>query len=204
MPHQCTNCSHTFADGSKEMLSGCPNCGGNKFQFLPADGDPPTDPDPPERAEPSTVTKTAARASTTVRDLFGSSDSPVDHSPEDGPDDGIVDGEDTPAPPEATSPLNEDRAQAAARSGTVPEHQLPERSTPPEPVDRAADTRQQMDLADLREELNDQFESIKIVDRGQYELNLMELYEREEYIISLQENGRYAIEVPESVRSDIG
>ena len=36
MPHQCTNCGRTFADGSKEMLSGCPDCGGNKFQFAPA------------------------------------------------------------------------------------------------------------------------------------------------------------------------
>jgi len=36
MPHQCTNCGHTFPDGSKEMLSGCPECGGNKFQFKPA------------------------------------------------------------------------------------------------------------------------------------------------------------------------
>ena len=31
MPHQCTNCERVFPDGSKEMLSGCPDCGGNKF-----------------------------------------------------------------------------------------------------------------------------------------------------------------------------
>ncbi|OYR80528.1 hypothetical protein DJ71_14695, partial [Halorubrum sp. E3] len=30
MPHQCTTCGRTFPDGSKEMLSGCPDCGGNK------------------------------------------------------------------------------------------------------------------------------------------------------------------------------
>ena len=53
------------------------------------------------------------------------------------------------------------------------------------------------DLAELREQLNDQFESIKIVEPGQYELNLMELYDREEYIIALQENGRYVIQVPD-------
>jgi len=35
MPHQCTNCGRTFADGSKEMLSGCPDCSGTKFQFRP-------------------------------------------------------------------------------------------------------------------------------------------------------------------------
>jgi hypothetical protein len=52
----------------------------------------------------------------------------------------------------------------------------------------------------LRQELNDQFESIRIVSPGKYELNLMELYNREEYVISLQEDGRYVIEVPESWR----
>ncbi|PSQ24287.1 hypothetical protein BRD06_07885, partial [Halobacteriales archaeon QS_9_67_15] len=35
---------------------------------------------------------------------------------------------------------------------------------------------------------------------GQYELNLMELYDREEYIIALQEDGRYSIQVPETWR----
>jgi predicted nucleic acid-binding Zn-ribbon protein len=58
------------------------------------------------------------------------------------------------------------------------------------------------DLNELREELNSQFESIKVLDPGKYELNLMELYDREEYIISLQEDGRYVIEVPESWRGD--
>ena len=50
----------------------------------------------------------------------------------------------------------------------------------------------------LRDELNDQFESIRIVSPGQYELNLMELYDRQEYIISLQEDGRYVIEMPDA------
>lgn len=58
------------------------------------------------------------------------------------------------------------------------------------------------DLEELREELNEQFESIKIVRRGQYELNLMELYDRDEYIISLREDGRYVIEVADSWRGD--
>ena len=34
----------------------------------------------------------------------------------------------------------------------------------------------------------------------EYELNLMELYNRDEYIISLQEDGRYVIDVPDSWR----
>ena len=54
------------------------------------------------------------------------------------------------------------------------------------------------DLAELRRELNEQFESIRVVEPGQYELNLMELYDREEYIIALQEDGRYSIQVTEA------
>jgi len=32
---------------------------------------------------------------------------------------------------------------------------------------------------------------------GQYELNLMELYDRQEYIIALQEDGKYTVQVPD-------
>ncbi len=35
MPHQCVNCNTLFDDGSKEILSGCSNCGGNFFFFIP-------------------------------------------------------------------------------------------------------------------------------------------------------------------------
>ncbi|WP_394349863.1 MULTISPECIES: Zn-ribbon containing protein [Haloferax] len=72
--------------------------------------------------------------------------------------------------------------------------------TPPD-VDGTAiepSSEERPNLDQLREELNDQFESIKIVNPGQYELNLMELYDRDEYIISLREDGRYVIEVPDS------
>ncbi len=159
MPHQCTECGHTFEDGSKEMLSGCPECGGNKFQFLPEDA---------TESEPTTETE---------------SDEPS-----------------VPDPSEpADSPSGEDRAQADARSAVVGDDELPTATsgTRPEPE---SETEERPDLSRLREELNDQFESIRIVDHGQYELNLMELYKREEFIIALQENGRYVIEVPESFR----
>lgn len=152
MPHQCTECGHTFEDGSKEMLSGCPECGGNKFQFLP-EGATTADPDPDLAADP-------------------------DPNSEQYSD----------------SPAHEDSAQADARSSVVDADELPDRADDP------SESGETPDLAQLREELNDQFESIRIVDHGQYELNLMELYRREEFIIALQENGRYVIEVPESFR----
>ena len=311
MPHQCTGCGHTFPDGSKEMLSGCPDCGGNKFQFRPAgsaadsdggtsadspsntaaetpsqtgstgtDSDPskPADAEPPGPADTdvdsSSVAETVGRATTQLRDLVSTgpepptseppdADAPDDPSPDaewpddwankssepdgtspDRPNDDIIDadarreskqdrdhaegyteadtGTDTDEPGEgavsdsgAREPSDrddtEDFAQASARSDVVPPEELEEKASPPKDPSAPANapttssdaevvsepTGEEPDLADLREQLNDQFESIKILEPGQYELNLMELYDREEYIIALQENGRYVIQVPE-------
>lgn len=133
MPHECTECGKGFPDGSKEMLGGCPACGGKKFQYFPKSGTPPV----------------------------------------------------------------EDRAQASARSATVDREELPSTEEPDMHDERAPAT----DLAELRERLDSQFESIRIVEPGQYELNLMELYDRDTYVISLQEDGRYVIDVPEAWRS---
>jgi len=285
MPHQCTGCGHVFPDGSKEMLSGCPDCGGNKFQFKPGgvDDAPATDagdgsaggtagtgpadegtqqsPEPPDPPSPGGgVAETVAGAAQSVRSMVGGSDDArewpaVGREPADRPD--------GPA---------EDAAQASARSGTVSPDELPDHDRSPDPDDEPSTDEEgesyapeitapgrttgegpgaedepledspeaedvpdeepsapeepaageadepgktpftgagaaereddSPDLSELRAELNDQFESIKIVERGQYELNLMELYDREEYIISLMEDGRYAIEVPETWRGN--
>lgn len=33
MPHQCLRCGSVFADGSPQILRGCPDCGGTRFFF---------------------------------------------------------------------------------------------------------------------------------------------------------------------------
>lgn len=304
MPHQCTACGYTFADGSKEMLGGCPDCGGNKFQFYPegteVPDEPPDDDVPPDSNEPGGTASTVGRAATRVRDFVsGDPDdaapnadipdrSPRDDSrsePSPAADEGATadashpaDSSDpdttTPDPDapwpdssDAADPIRkggftddtdddpsvdedgiidadaratadavedaEDRAQSDARSGIASESEVDaaadpdttpspdERQSEPDPGREAtadsstgtagpdADGRvvsepsgEEADLAELREQLNDQFESIKILEPGQYELNLMELYDRDEYIIALQENGRYVIQVPEQWMSD--
>ncbi|QLD89762.1 hypothetical protein HWV07_12280 [Natronomonas salina] len=260
MPHQCTGCGHTFADGSKEMLSGCPECGGNKFQFRPEGASLPDDPsetdsgaaqsgpdsqEPSPDAEPpepdgssSSVAETVGRATTKVRDFVssdpaeidspdpeaswpsereeaagsgasGTADPSPDPSPSSGTDDDIIDAD---ARREAVE-TDEDDAQASARSDVVSDEELDGADAVEGRDPLAGDaagglagsggevvsepSEADPDIAELREQLNDQFESIKIVEPGQYELNLMELYDREEYIIALQENGRYVIQVPE-------
>lgn len=269
MPHQCTNCGKTFDDGSKEMLSGCPDCGGNKFQFRPkratqtesdstesastpraVSPSQPSDDDQSttertegtEQSDRSGVTGTAAKAGASVREWVGNRTSNPDETdeatdtpasddvtiePTDDPSDepqsvsaadeaperpaegesADLDSPDTPDSIDSVDSIEntEDRAQASARSDVVTPEELSaaeQRPTPEQPsdadgtvVEPKSDDRP--DLSDLREELNDQFESIKILNPGQYELNLMELYDRDEYIISLREDGRYVIEVPD-------
>jgi predicted nucleic acid-binding Zn-ribbon protein len=183
MPHQCTDCGHTFPDGSKEMLSGCPDCGGNKFQFQPASDARESAPSNPSPETESTYEPASSTEST-----------PIDES--------------APAGDSATS---EDRAQADARCDMATRDELAAESAEPdsdsdrgtEPKTTAepeppAEADKESNMTELRQELNDQFESIKILEPGQYELNLMELYNREEFIIALQEDGQYVIEVPET------
>jgi predicted nucleic acid-binding Zn-ribbon protein len=208
MPHQCTDCSRTFADGSKEMLSGCPDCGGNKFQFRP-DGVDSSDPDadPPEPPEPAAdgVTRAVGSAATAVRDLVSAD--PAEPEPANS---GAGHAGSTPGPADGAP---EDAAQASARTDVVPMDDLPDdtdtpadaeggetaRGSEPTTTDERED---RPDLGDLREKLNDQFESIRVLEPGQYELNLMDLYDREEYIIALQEDGKYTIQVPERWKDD--
>ncbi|MFB6119350.1 Zn-ribbon containing protein [Halosegnis sp.] len=251
MPHQCTGCGYTFADGSKEMLGGCPDCGGNKFQFYPestAVPEEPTDADPPD-SEPNDAASTVGRAATRVRDFVAGDptpDEPADPDPdadapwptaesEDGGEPDIIDA-DARATKAALEDA-EDPAQAEARSDIAGEAEVPDTepassgeeattddandtsdsvgtvpapgTDDPDATDPVSDGRVVSEpddtgagIDELREQLNQQFESIKILEPGQYELNLMELYDRDEYIIALQENGRYVIQVPEQWMGD--
>ena len=261
MPHQCTECSRTFPDGSKQMLAGCPNCGGNKFQFRPKgsvpDFEEPTPAPAQSKSNDSSKTRTTTlrewarkkvspsgtsssgttssgttssgtavsssgrstsvqttksaksqssssreedrqttTSSTTKLDSFASesSESAVGEPTADSPDRGGAGDAIEPS----SEKTHEDSAQADARRGVVTEDELPDRPAKPDEVEPSAEREPRPDLSQLREELNDQFESIKVVEPGQYELNLMELYDRDEYIIALQENGRYVIEVPDA------
>ena len=272
MPHQCTNCDRRFPDGSKEMLSGCPDCGGNKFQFSPATRDDRTESNPAQSSSATPAESGAGSvADSTASNSAATSSSPSDASTREWPEtarrpaerDAEFQRDGSPSQPspeidERDDAMeddfewvkgDEDTAQASARSDVVSPDELPgHTSTDHDPVEgQSKSTRtdaeptstadhpateptrtgdhprtesvptgdrpghgrvvsepedDQPSLEQLREELNDQFESIKILNPGQYELNLMELYDREEHIVSLQEDGRYVINVPETWHSD--
>jgi predicted nucleic acid-binding Zn-ribbon protein len=312
MPHKCTDCGRAFEDGSKEMLSGCPDCGGTTFQFRP-DGPEPSgeSDDAPEPPGPDVdgVARTVGSAASTVRNLVaggrrsddeapgvepaddsrtgdasperdgsGATDNSADtgavadttadpdrsrrtgraapgevESPEDTTDsetasegntgDGLepsgasadVDSTDEGTagidPMEAEWPGTDDgqhrstsNADGIVEADEPPSGSGNSRDRPPVPDPRPLSARsgdggepdvdegiadngnvdvtgegseERPSLSELRAELNDQFESIRVVAPGQYELNLMELYDRQEYIIALQEDGKYTVQVPD-------
>jgi len=214
MPHQCTSCGRTFPDGSKEMLSGCPDCGGNKFQFKPASAteDPTADDDagsPSAAADPSPSTPGNGSASTpderatnSTPDERAADPTPSEFADATHPDDpaSVDPSPETDGTEQIADRSDEDTAQASARSDVVSPDELDRASRDVEGAETSspANAEPQPGIDALRDELNDQFESIRIVSPGQYELNLMELYDRQEYIISLQEDGRYVIEMPDA------
>jgi len=264
MPHECTNCGRTFPDGSKEMLSGCPDCGGNKFQFSPTrsaptetapssdrvdassasrrDDDVTGGPEPPDRddSESSESVREWVRRNADENDRRvdtsdfaewpDSARRPEDRSSaDDDPDSDrsttrakmaddensaqsdartsvVSDGLPTGTVEETTrTARTDDDARAVDSGGAAATDGDPAAAdgddAPPEHGRVVSEpTGDRPSIDELRAELNEQFESIKIVRPGEYELNLMELYNREEYIISLQEDGRYVIDVPDSWR----
>lgn len=194
MPHQCTSCERLFDDGSREMLGGCPRCGGNRFQYLPdgADDEPAADP-------------YASRSTGSADQDPGS---PSDH---DGGDDSgliVASGSSSGAGPATDDSSPESTAQADARANMVEADDLPSTSDAPEPDPDTepdapvAESAANPPVEELAAELEDAFGSIRIVERGEYELDLMELYENDTCIIQLEEDGRYVIDVPEMFEAD--
>ncbi|MWV63482.1 hypothetical protein GRS48_01385 [Halorubrum sp. JWXQ-INN 858] len=209
MPHQCTECGRTFPDGSKEMLSGCPDCGGNKFQFKPngVDDENAVAADPTGSTEPPTPTDSTEPRGSTDPKPTRSEPKPTPSEPKPTQSEPKPTAERSASSERVSDIDNEDTAQASARSDVVSPDELDRASQEvPPAADESAepgsgsdpDSGQRPGIDDLRDELNAQFESIRIVSPGKYELNLMELYDRQEYIISLQEDGRYVIEMPDA------
>ncbi|MFB6148122.1 MAG: Zn-ribbon containing protein [Halobacteriales archaeon] len=212
MPHQCTNCQRSFPDGSKQMLSGCPDCGGKKFQFIPSEkadtaADPSSEPEPQSGPTPDSDSEPASTSTAPIESSAGSptasrtdpTDDDFDAWPDESQsapptpdDDGIIEAPEEPLEDGTSETGPEDLAQADARRTVVDDDELPEHDD--KTVVDIPDA-EDPSLSELREELNDQFESIKVLEPGQYELNLMELYDRPEHIIAIEEDGRYVIDV---------
>ena len=65
-----------------------------------------------------------------------------------------------------------------------------------ETIVRDGKTYERVEGGEAKQQLAAEFETIKIVEPGSYELNLMNLYDRDEKIIALEEDGRYQVSLP--------
>ena len=187
MPHECVSCGDVFDDGSDEVFDGCPSCGGTKFFY---------------------VKEVAASETQSSEDVSASADGAesTESIPETVPD------TDEPEPvAETQTGSGDDRGivEADSEYETGFGGRLDEKDEGGESdgVDEADDLKEvgSSDAAsgfrraradEARDELMDQFETIRIVEPGSYELNLMNLYEEDEKIIALQEDGRYQVSLP--------
>ena len=179
MPHQCTACDTRLPDGSQQVLEGCPDCGGNKFQYV------------------ATPANDAGSTTDSVSDYIGEAEEPATDNTPARDDATLVPSADESGADDGEGSIGEDRSQHTARTEVVDIESIPtsrqNNSGAPDPRTEEPEP----DLDELREELNSQFEGIRIVHPGQYEINLTQLYEQEEVcVISLREDGRYIIEQP--------
>lgn len=167
MPHKCVECGNIYPDGSEEILSGCSDCGERKFEFI--------------SVEDAKTIRDAQSTEPTEHASSTSTDDDKDDSGTEVLDDAII-IDDGPT---------ENETQQQARSEIVSDSDLPKTESAPSSLGNT-----KTDLDEVKEHLHEQFEGIRIVEPGQYQLNLMKLYEKKDCVISLQEDGRYIINVP--------
>jgi predicted nucleic acid-binding Zn-ribbon protein len=214
VPHECVDCGDVFDDGSDEVFDGCPSCGGTKFFYVKQVGASEDRPEPPGDgvgAHADDVETSDDGSDVTADGVETSDDTATDeHSARNeepqtaaetqtgsGDDRGIVEAEDGYERAFGGS-LNdedgEDPADDPLEAETDGETDDEIHDVPPSPDTDGEFRRAHADEA--RDELMDQFETIRIVEPGSYELNLMNLYEEDEKIIALQEDGRYQVSLP--------
>jgi len=165
MPHKCIKCDQTYEDGTDKILSGCQNCGGKKFTYIP---------------------------STSETNQNDNSDEPLLVDTEQ--DSSTESKQDSTPSTEVVSEGSEDKTQHSARTDFVDFNAFSTDSSSKNNNETVREENEDVDLEALREELNRQFEGIKILEPGQYEINLTKLFERKESIIALQDDGHYVIQ----------
>lgn len=138
MPHKCTRCEKIFEDGAEVILSGCPNCGWNKFLYV-------KDMEPEEEAKEKEVQ----------------------------------------VQPEIVDSVEED----------IPAEQFIR-----EIDDIIGIGHQERETVEEEEEEGERVESVRILGPGSYELNLNSLFEREEIVMAIKQDGTYAVDLSSAFR----
>lgn len=181
MPHECVECGDVFDDGSDEVFEGCPSCGATKFFYVKEVSSEPssseTTPSGSEASEPTSPSETLSAETQPAE-----TKKPVAETQTGmGGDDDIVEA---------------DSEYERAFGGKLDDSGDEDTSDEISEVDGDDAGFRRARADEARRELMDQFETIRIVEPGSYELNLMNLYEEDEKIIALQEDGRYQVSLP--------
>lgn len=186
MPHKCTACDRVYPDGADELLNGCDRCGGRKFQFVQATpttggGDTPPSSAPQESSESSA---TASSANQPTGEWPDHATQVEESEAQSRARSEIYDTElwpeDTETTPEnAPTPGDDETEQTDDNDIDYEVHGTPEAIT---------------EVDEVKDELAAQFESIKILEPGKYSVNPVALYENDQYVIALEEDGQYRIE----------
>jgi len=93
--------------------------------------------------------------------------------------------------------VDEDKSQKDARTNFVDSDNLPS----PSIIEGVQNTRNSdnkhvktiNNISQIQEQLNKQYEGIKVVRNGKYKINLTELYRGNDYIIEIGEDGTYEV-----------
>jgi predicted nucleic acid-binding Zn-ribbon protein len=220
MPHECVSCGEVFDDGADEVFDGCPDCGATKFFYVKeVTKDAPSD----ETDEVSSVPAESTAQTRARNQTHNPEDDPdaVDEITTDPPTvthETTTPTQETETKTGTTEPDTTPKTETTSHDTTTGEDDIVEADseydeafggklddeastgeTASEPDEITSSGGRKFRRArpeEARRRLMDQFETIRIVEPGSYELNLMNLYEEDEKIIALQEDGRYQVSLP--------
>lgn len=225
MPHECVSCGEVFDDGADEVFDGCPDCGATKFFYVKEVTEEETTEDSrvQEPSEPSTPAESTAQTRARNQTHKTEEETEEDEKPDpwseevdevstktDATISQTHDTDETTQKPE-TKTTDEDIVEAESEyeesfGGKLndteePDEEKTEQPTPETDKLTSSGGRRYRRARpeEARRRLMDQFETIRIVEPGSYELNLMNLYEEDEKIIALQEDGRYQVSLPSTI-----
>lgn len=145
MPHRCLECKSVLESGELNLNTGCPVCGGKKFEYVR-----------PHKKEPSEPRKM------TVSQYVSYADSVE------------------------PKPLGKPKVEEKPKHNEAPKHNAPKPA--------AAEPK-------AKEKKNEsRIESVRIVEKGSYDLNLPMLLNRKELVMS-REEGVYVVDLPSALKT---
>lgn len=179
MPHRCLECDSILESGDMDLKSGCPVCGGRKFEAVRA-GKKGAAKKPAEK-------KPADPRKLTVSQYVAYADA-IEPKPPDS-----AEGAGSPAkPPSAETPDDGEKRREAPRQRPTKHADTP--------LDAKHGGSPAGDAGAKEKTPEHRIDSIRIVEKGSYDLNLPMLLSRKELVMS-RDDGVYVVDLPSALKS---